>query len=199
MVEGEVLRPFSSFIYDWLKNDQTCTEKAALLYSHWRYLFFKKCVKCSNVISGDSMICRIFYGILLMIHAASKGERFKLDELEPSPPHSTTYQAVQARRAKEKRLEEEEKDLAGKVDISTYGRRQHVVSRGATFKDVVEDFANHNHVPFHPKVGSNSMTKDGKIIYMFGNAQIYIDTNVVFVMEGGDWKPVSLNDLLNLA
>jgi hypothetical protein len=34
---------------------------------------------------------------------------------------------------------------------------------------------------------------------MFGNAQIYIDTNVVFVMEGGDWKPVSLNDLLNLA
>jgi hypothetical protein len=88
-----------------------------------------------------------------------------------------------------------EKELAGEVDPFTYGRQHD----GATFKDVVEDFAHHNHVPFHPKVGTNTMTKDGKIIGMFGNAQIYIDTNVVFVMEGGDWKPVSLNDLLNLA
>jgi GC-rich sequence DNA-binding factor-like protein. len=199
MVEGEVLRPFAYSIYNWLKNDQTCTKNAALLYCHWRRLFFRKCQKASNAISTDTMICRIFYGILLMINAVSIGDISKLDELEPSPPFSTTYQAVEARRAKEKRLEEEEKELAGKADPSTYSRRQHVVSRGATFKDVVEDFAHHNHIPFHPKLGPNTMTKDGKIVYIFGNAQIFIDTNVVFVLRGGDWKPVSLNELLNLA
>jgi hypothetical protein len=88
-----------------------------------------------------------------------------------------------------------EKELAGKVDPFTYGRQHD----GATFKDVVEDFASHNHVPFHPKVGTNTMTKDGKIIGMFGNVPLLIDKTVVLVMEGSDWKPVSLNDLLNLA
>lgn len=198
LVEGEILRPLAHFVHLWLNSDQGSAKKAAILYRRWRLYFFHSFEKSSVAISKDTIICRIFYGILLIISAASENDTSKLDELEPCTWYSPNYQDVQARRVKEKRLEEEENELSGKVDSSLIGKRRHVVSRGATFKDVVEDFAHHNNIPFHPKLGSNT-TKDGKIVYMFGNAQIFIDTNVVFVLEGGDWKPVSLNELLNVA
>ena len=40
---------------------------------------------------------------------------------------------------------------------------------------------------------------EGKLLYNFGQAMLFIDRGVVFVMKGGQWTPVSLNDLLRLA
>ena len=38
-------------------------------------------------------------------------------------------------------------------------------------------------------------TFDGKQVFQFGQVNIYIDKNVVFVFDNGQWFPVKLNDL----
>ena len=40
---------------------------------------------------------------------------------------------------------------------------------------------------------------EGKLLYSFGKATLFIDRGVVFVMKGAQWTPVSLDDLLRLA
>ena len=40
---------------------------------------------------------------------------------------------------------------------------------------------------------------EGKLLYNFGKATLFIDRGVVFVMKGAQWTPVSLDDLLRLA
>ena len=40
---------------------------------------------------------------------------------------------------------------------------------------------------------------EGKQLYNFGQATLFIDRGVVFVMKGSQWTPVSLDDLLRLA
>jgi hypothetical protein len=42
-------------------------------------------------------------------------------------------------------------------------------------------------------------TFEGKQVYQFGNANIYIDKNVLFVFENGQWIPLRLNDLVRKA
>ncbi|XP_050394866.1 tuftelin-interacting protein 11 [Patella vulgata] len=41
--------------------------------------------------------------------------------------------------------------------------------------------------------------REGKQVYRFGNVQIYFDRNVVFMLENGQWVPVSLQHLLDNA
>ena len=204
LVEGEVLYPLAARLYEWLESGQITTKHAALLYSKWKHKLLKPTsVKVPIAkICNDSMICRVFYGILLFINASHLGDSSKFSDLEPPSGHTTNYRVVQARRAKEERLMEEEKDLRGGTFKSSNGgtsTRKHVASKagGASFREVVEDFAIHNSINFHPKSGSNA-TKDGKIIFLFGNAQVYLDSNVVFALRDGGWNPISLNDLLEL-
>ena len=40
---------------------------------------------------------------------------------------------------------------------------------------------------------------EGKLLYNFGKATIYIDRGVTFVMKSGQWTPVSLDELVRLA
>lgn len=40
---------------------------------------------------------------------------------------------------------------------------------------------------------------EGKALYNFGRVTMYIDRNVVFVLRGTEWQPVSLDDLLKYA
>jgi tuftelin-interacting protein 11 len=42
-------------------------------------------------------------------------------------------------------------------------------------------------------------TFEGKQVYRFGNANIYIDKNVPFIYENSQWMPISLNDLVKRA
>ena len=40
---------------------------------------------------------------------------------------------------------------------------------------------------------------EGKALYNFGRATIYIDRGVAFVSQSGQWTPVSLDELVKLA
>ena len=40
---------------------------------------------------------------------------------------------------------------------------------------------------------------EGKTVYSFGKCTIYIDRGVVFVNSQGQWKPTSLQELVELA
>ena len=212
LVEGEVLYPLASYLHEWLENGIITAKEAVILYSKWKQCILnpqsvdkRSAVKVPLVVlCEDTMTMRVFYGILLFIKSSQLGEITKFGDLEPPSAHSTNYRVVQARRAKEERLKEEEKELGGSsyhvINGSLSGTRKHVVSKtgGATFREVVEDFANHNNTSFHPKSGSNAM-KEGKNIFLFGNAQVYLDSNVVFALHDGSWNPISLNSLLELA
>jgi tuftelin-interacting protein 11 len=137
----------------------------------------------------------------LIIKAASDENFDSLDVLEPTQREFMNYKMVLARRAKEQRLHEEEEALRGRANDADSSMKTHISVHGrggVTFREVVEDFANHNGVTFHPKLGPNS-SKDGKPIFIFGNAQIYLDSNVVFAYKSDDWKPISLSELMDIA
>jgi len=66
-----------------------------------------------------------------------------------------------------------------------------------SFREVVESFAEQNGIEFVPKIGKQI---DGKQIFMFANASIYIEHDVVFCNLGGtsSWSPIALEDLLQI-
>ena len=57
--------------------------------------------------------------------------------------------------------------------------------------------AEDNGILFMPVPGQKRY--EGKALYNFGSATMYIDRGVAFVMKGGQWTPVSLDELLRLA
>lgn len=62
-----------------------------------------------------------------------------------------------------------------------------------TFKDVVEKKAADHDIPFCP---INNRKHEGKQVYQFGQTNIFIDQNVLFVLSGDQWTPMALNNLL---
>ena len=40
---------------------------------------------------------------------------------------------------------------------------------------------------------------EGKLLYNFGKATMFIDRGVAFVLKEAQWRPMSLDDLLRLA
>jgi len=65
-----------------------------------------------------------------------------------------------------------------------------------TFKEVVEDIAaEHDFVLMPTKAQHDS----GKAIYTFGKVKVYLDNSVVFWLNGEDWAPIGLDDLVELA
>lgn len=57
--------------------------------------------------------------------------------------------------------------------------------------------AEENGILFMPVHGQRR--HEGKLLYNFGRATLYIDRGVTFVMRAGQWVPVSLDELLRLA
>jgi len=57
--------------------------------------------------------------------------------------------------------------------------------------------AEDNGILFMPVPGQKRY--EGKALYNFGNATIYIDRGVTFAMKGSQWTPESLNELMRLA
>ena len=205
LVEGELLPRLANWMYQTLSSKDPKMSEVAKVYVFWKKNLFTaqnvttvQLSSLGQILSNDSNVCRILYGCLLMIKAANEGDQDTLDDLEPPSALEVNYKMVQARRAKEVRLREEEEKLRGRVDKANQIRKAQMPfydKGGPTFKEVVEDFARHNDMMFHPKQGPNSM-KDGKRIYILGTSQIYIDTNVVFRLDGESWKPVALEELV---
>ena len=69
---------------------------------------------------------------------------------------------------------------------------------GVVFHDVVARFAEDNDLVFLPKHGR---LHDGKQLFAFGSATIFLDRNVTFVLDpqSRTWTPMPLEDLLLLA
>lgn len=57
--------------------------------------------------------------------------------------------------------------------------------------------AEENGILFMPVPGQRRY--EGKALYNFGAATIYLDRGVVFVVKHGQWTPVSLDELKRLA
>ena len=67
------------------------------------------------------------------------------------------------------------------------------ISRNGLFYMQAEDSG----ILFMPVPGQKRY--EGKALYNFGSATIYIDRGVAFAMNGSQWTPVSLNELMRLA
>ncbi|XP_014665360.1 PREDICTED: tuftelin-interacting protein 11-like [Priapulus caudatus] len=66
----------------------------------------------------------------------------------------------------------------------------------SSFRDIVERRAEESGILMMP---IPNKTQEGKPVYRFGNVQMYIDKNVLFVNEDGRWGPRSLSRLIELA
>lgn len=66
----------------------------------------------------------------------------------------------------------------------------------SSFREIVERRAEDNGIIMMPVPNK---TQEGKPVYKFGNVQIYIDRNVIFVYDDGRWIPKSLDRLMELA
>ena len=203
IAEGEILSSFVMQLHSVLISRELSVVDGCRSYSRMKsYLLShiksrNQIGPASKILLKDRMICRMFYGCLLMIKSASQGVNDDLLEMDPYLQY-TNYKTVQARRAKEDRLKEEEEAMNGKVDETNTVIKTHVSIHGkggATFKDVVGDFARHHDVSFYPKCGPNS-NKDGKPIFLFGEKQIYLDSNVIFALQDSQWQPSSLDNLI---
>jgi len=64
------------------------------------------------------------------------------------------------------------------------------------FKDLIARRCEERGIVFRPLPGR---WREGKQLYLCGSRQVYLDRNVIFVMEGGSgvWVPTSLNNLLD--
>lgn len=65
-----------------------------------------------------------------------------------------------------------------------------------TFKDFIEKTAAENNLLFLPVLNK---FKDNMQIYRLGNLNIYIDRNVVFMLQNGVWIPASLSEIVQKA
>ena len=65
-----------------------------------------------------------------------------------------------------------------------------------SFREIVERRAEENNLEFVP---IPNKTFEAKQVYRFGRVQIYLDRNVLFINENGQWIPVSLNSLIDKA
>ena len=66
----------------------------------------------------------------------------------------------------------------------------------SSFKDLVERKAAEHNLLFLPVL---NRTFEGKQVYRFGNLNMYMDKNVVFMFDNGQWIPLRLNDLVSRA
>ncbi|XP_041352059.1 tuftelin-interacting protein 11-like [Gigantopelta aegis] len=66
----------------------------------------------------------------------------------------------------------------------------------SSFKELVEKKAEENNILFMPVPGK---THEARQVHRFGNVQVYIDRSVIFMYNGNQWVPVSLQRLVECA
>jgi len=92
------------------------------------------------------------------------------------------------------------RELGGAQDMSSRDAVTEAVRTAAQipqgFKDLIARRCEERGIVFRPLPGR---WREGKQLYLCGSRQVYLDRNVIFVMEGGSgvWVPTSLNNLLD--
>jgi tuftelin-interacting protein 11 len=211
VIEGELLPHWADSIHEWLQDTPSDYAQAAEVYLEWKATLLQpstekgppEASKSHLLLQKDTAVCRIFYAVLLMIHAASESNVDALDDLRPS---TTNFRVVLARRVAEEKkrasddlLRMETGVVGGTDDNGREARvRLHRNGQTPTFREVVEEFARERDILFQPRMGSNARI-DGKQIFLFGNLPVYLDSNVAFSQQGNDWRPTSLDALATKA
>ena len=91
-----------------------------------------------------------------------------------------------------------ERRRASEVSTRTSLQNALTAPMSVSFKDVIEKLAEDNGLLFMPIAGQKQY--EGKALYSFGKAVVYIDRGVVFARNMDNiWLPVSLDKLLELA
>lgn len=105
-----------------------------------------------------------------------KGAQVSYTHVEPSttqrPQPSTTEQAAS-------RLYQQQ--------------QQQTSSFSTSLKDILERKASENNLMFLPVPNK---FKEGKQVYRFGNLNIYLEGNVVFMLQNGVWRPTSISEII---
>ena len=63
----------------------------------------------------------------------------------------------------------------------------------STFKDMIEKKAADHNLLFLPVL---NRFKDNRQVYRLGNLNIYMDRNVVFMLQNGVWIPTSIQEMI---
>eukprot|EP00658_Telonema_sp_P-2_P041652 TRINITY_DN29819_c0_g1_i1.p1 TRINITY_DN29819_c0_g1~~TRINITY_DN29819_c0_g1_i1.p1 ORF type:complete len:484 (-),score=97.64 TRINITY_DN29819_c0_g1_i1:242-1693(-) len=155
----------------WMSNENVDFAQVSQWYMGWKQLI-------SPEIAADPVIKRQLTHALDMMNAVVAGTA--LPEVE-----TTLKQHLQSLR------------MAGSSQPveKTTGAQRHV-PKNLSFKEVVESLACENDFVLMPKKRQHSSGKD---IYAFGKLSIYFDDCVVYVLDGDEWEPISLEDLVEKA
>ena len=222
IIEGEAVTTLGASMHESFLEKQTNVPEMAVFYKSWKMRTFLgqgiSSMNCPSscfthqslrLVQRDKQMCCLFYTMLRMLQFASPIS--EQDQLEQLNCPSTTYRAVLARRIKE-RKDDIEDDMvrletrsAAETDTRIHLRKRRNIA-SATFREVVEEFANERGLLFQPKVGANSL-KDGKQIFLCGGDRggnrtpIYLDGDVIFAQTdglGSSWRPIPLEQLESL-
>ena len=200
LIEGELMENLFTHCVSFQKKEKTFSvNKFIDFYLRWKLKLLgassTKVTLAQNLLRNDNRICTFFNGLLLLLQAVADSK--PLDDFYPA---STTYKAVAARRFKERKREasddiERLNHRKNDSTVETKIRLQRNQDSIPTFREVVEEFARERDLRFQPRTTGSHSVKDGKQVFWFGQTSIYLDKNVVFALRGGEWIPVSLDEL----
>ena len=217
IVEAELLNPWCHTMLDWSYEEEKINrdnKMLATVYLDWKHHVFGTNDEVSSsqkILRNDTVICRHFLGVLHILQRVSASKiSMASNDQSISPPPTTNYQVVLARRtADQKRQEAQEfarMNVTG-VATSTHDATSEATARLAaaqrgpshtpTFREVVEEFARERGILFRPRIGDHKATHvDGKQVFLFGTIPVYLDANVAYaLLRDTDWEPISLDEL----
>ena len=216
VVEAELLNPWCHAMLDWSQNHEIINlveSPLPLLFLEWKnhLLGTKENVSASQkILRNDSIICRHFFAVLLMLQDAKSRNNNGSNENVPYPPTSTNYRVTMARRTTEKKRAEAEEltrmaasgmaasssntdpMIEATVRLAQQQQSEEVTGDHLqqqphytpTFREVVAEFAREKGILFQPRLGSHKTTDvDGKQVFLFGTIPVYLDSNVVYAQE----------------
>ena len=208
LLEGELLTNWAITIHGLLLRGETAASIAEN-YRGWKIQMFVKpdlgehdamsLDHSLRLLREDRQICSIFYSVLRMVQITTSPMNDQLDEMQPP---RTNFRVVSTRRAKEKQLEVQEDyvrmESKSSSEMEARLRLQRRNAQTPTFREVVEEYAKEHGIVFQPRMGVNSL-KDGKQVFLFGKAPIYMVGNVIYACRNTEWKPISLDQLVESA
>ncbi|RNA12424.1 tuftelin-interacting 11 [Brachionus plicatilis] len=165
-----------SFFPKWLQvlsvwlNSSPNYEEVSKWYVGWKSLFSEK------LLQHPSIKAKLSQGLMMMNRSVS-GAQVSYNPNEPSPVVSQTLKEIP------QSVREKGAQLSSTPVVSS-------------FKDIIEKKAAEKNIMFMPIVNK---FKEGKQVYRLGNLNLYLDRNVIFILQNGNWIPASLNEIFQKA
>lgn len=212
LLEGDFFPQWFECLTDWIcsddimemRDEDMATKRAAELLAVERWYGNWKTALGTRTVERNPRLEHPFRVALRLVVAVASGEKEEASRIVAALPKANkiSYDTIRSRRRKRERAKRQ-------ADMETAARR--AADRAApravqndtklTFRDVVEIAAAKNGVSFLPNPRKGRV--DGKQIYDFGEASIYLDRGVAFVQKSkgrsSQWIPVDFSQLEALA